>query len=136
MALLEKHLLIKKSQLPNAGKGLFTKVDISKGTRIVEYKGRIQTWREVKHEDGYNPYLFRVNGQTVINGLNHKKAYARYINDAAGITRVKGLQNNTWFVIDGRKCFVEAKRKIYKGEEIFAAYGSEFWKLVRKIYHL
>ena len=46
MALLEKFLVVKKSKLPKSGKGLFTKVQIRKGARIVEYKGRIQAWRE------------------------------------------------------------------------------------------
>ncbi|PZR24775.1 MAG: SET domain-containing protein-lysine N-methyltransferase, partial [Azospira oryzae] len=48
MALLEKHLYVKKSTLPGAGKGLFTKVFIPKGTRIIEYKGEVLTWKEVE----------------------------------------------------------------------------------------
>ena len=36
MALLRKQLYIKKSGIPNAGKGLFTKKPIAKGTRIIE----------------------------------------------------------------------------------------------------
>jgi hypothetical protein len=51
MALLEKNLFVKKSTLPNAGKGLFTKVAIPKGTLIVEYKGKISAWKDVKDED-------------------------------------------------------------------------------------
>jgi hypothetical protein len=42
MVLLEDQLIVKKSSLPGSGKGLFTKKLIPKGTRIVEYKGRIQ----------------------------------------------------------------------------------------------
>jgi hypothetical protein len=42
MALLEKHLRIKRSLLPGAGKGLFTTKFIPKGTRIVEYKEKLQ----------------------------------------------------------------------------------------------
>ena len=44
MALLEKELEIRTSTIPDAGKGLFTKIPISKGTRIVEYKGTVTTW--------------------------------------------------------------------------------------------
>jgi hypothetical protein len=61
MALLEKHLYTRKSQLPKAGKGLFTNIEIPKGTRIVEYKGSIHTWKEVKDQDGYNGYLMRAS---------------------------------------------------------------------------
>jgi len=42
MALLEKQLVVKRSAIPNSGKGLFTKKFIPKGTRIVEYKERKQ----------------------------------------------------------------------------------------------
>ncbi len=133
MALLEKSLIIKKSQLPDCGKGLFTKIDIKKGERIVEYKGRIQPWREVKDDDGYNGYLLRINWQTTINALPYKKALGRYANDARGLTRVKGLRNNAEYVTEGRKCFIEATRLIHKNEEILVGYGNEYWKLIRKI---
>ena len=133
MALLEKYLIVKKSQIPGAGKGLFTRIDIPKGTRIVEYKGRIQTWKEVKHEDGYNGYLLRLSWQVVINALNHKKAIARYTNDARGLVKIKGLRNNAEYVVDGKQCFVESKRGISKGEEILVGYGNEYWTLIRKI---
>jgi len=59
MALLEKKMVIKKSSLPGAGKGLFTTVFIPKGTRIVEYKGQIVSWKEVeKMADDRNGYVF------------------------------------------------------------------------------
>ncbi|MDZ7649405.1 MAG: hypothetical protein U5K54_20855 [Cytophagales bacterium] len=45
--------------MPGAGKGLFTKVSILKGTRIVEYKGKIVTWKEVEAmADERNGYVF------------------------------------------------------------------------------
>lgn len=133
MALLEKNLIVKKSQLPHCGKGLFTKIDIVKGTRIVEYKGRIEAWEEVKDEDGYNGYLLRINWQTTINALPYKKALGRYANDARGLARVKGLRNNAEYVTEGRRCYIEAIRAIRKDEEILVGYGNEYWKLIRKI---
>ena len=133
MPLLEKHLIIKKSKLPGAGKGLFTKKKIEKGTRIVEYKGKIQPWREVKHEDGHNAYLMYINRNTVINAKSAMKAFARYANDASGLTRVEGLRNNSENISEGRKCFIEAKRDIEAGEEILVGYGRWFWSLQRKL---
>jgi len=133
MALLEKNLVVQKSQLPGCGKGLYTKVDIKKGERIVEYKGRIQPWKEVKDQDGYNGYLLRINWQTTINALPYKKALGRYANDAKGLTKVKGLRNNAEYVTEERKCFIEATRAIRKNEEILVGYGTEYWKLIRKI---
>ena len=131
MALLEKWLRARKSKLPKAGKGLFTTVEISKGQRIVEYKGKIRKWKEAKWEDATNGYLLHINNQTVIDGRD-SKAIARYVNDARGFTRVQGLKNNSEYVTEGRRCFIEATRKIKKGEEIFVGYGRAYWALDKK----
>jgi SET domain-containing protein len=82
MALLEKQLYVKRSTIPDSGKGLFTRKFIPKGTRIVEYKGKITKWKDVVDEDGKNGYIFYVNRNHVINALPTKKAFARYANDA------------------------------------------------------
>lgn len=133
MPFLEKQLIIKKSKLPAAGKGLFTKKKIEKGTRIVEYKGKIQPWKEVKHEDGHNAYLMYINRNTVINAKPTLKSLARYANDANGLIKVEGLRNNCESISEGRKCFIDAKRDIEAGEEILVGYGSWFWLLQRKL---
>ena len=133
MALFEKHLIVKKSGLPKAGKGLFTKIAIPKGTRVVEYKGRIQPWSEVKDEDGINGYLMYINRNVVINGLKAVKTLARYANDAGGLVRLEGIRNNSEFVSEGKRCFIEATRNIKAGEEIFAGYGREYWALMKRM---
>lgn len=133
MPLLEKFLYVKKSSLPDAGKGLFTKKEIPKGTRIVEYKGKLRTWKEVKHLDGYNGYLMFINRQAVIDALPAIKTFGRYANDASGFVKVKGLKNNAEYVSEGNRCFIESLRTIRRGEEIFVGYGRDFWKLQRKI---
>lgn len=133
MAFLEKNLIVKKSKLPKAGKGLFTKVDIPKGTRLVEYKGRIQPWREVKDEDGINGYLMYINRNVVINGLAAMKSLARYANDAGGLVRLEGVRNNSEFISEGKRCYMDATRNIKAGEEIFASYGREYWTLIKKL---
>ncbi len=133
MAFLEKHLRIKKSLLSGAGKGLFTQIPIAKGTRIVAYKGKIQSWKEVKHVDGHNGYLMYINRHTVINALPAVDTLGRYANDAHGLSRVKGVRNNAEYVSEGRRCYIEAKRNIQKGEEILVGYGREYWQLIKKI---
>lgn len=131
MALLEKHLYVKKSKIPNAGQGLFTKQFIAKGTRIVEYKGRRTTWKEVKDQDGKNGYIFYINRNNVIDGLPNKKALARYANDARGLVKIKGLLNNCDYVVDGLKAYIESKKDIPAGSEILVDYGKEYWKVIR-----
>lgn len=132
MALLEKQLVVKKSTIPNAGKGLFTKKFIPKGTRIVEYKGRISKWKDVKDDDGKNGYIFYVNRNHVINALPTKSALARYANDANGLVRVKGIRNNCDYVTDGLRAYIESKQDIPAGGEIFVDYGKDYWKVIRE----
>lgn len=130
MALLEKQLEVKESNILGAGKGLFTNQFIPKGTRIAEYKGKVRPWKEVQYDDS-NYYIFYVNEDHIIDAGRHKKSLARYINDAKGLKKIKGLNNNAEFVVDNLKVFVQAKRDIAAGAEIFAAYGKEYWDVIR-----
>ncbi|HEX8277675.1 MAG TPA: SET domain-containing protein-lysine N-methyltransferase [Segetibacter sp.] len=130
MALLEKQLEVKESTIPGAGKGLFTNQFIPKGSKIAEYKGKIRTWKEVQYDDT-NYYIFHVNENHVIDAGRHKKSLARYINDAKGLKKIKGLKNNAEFVVDGLKVFVQATRDIAAGAEIFVGYGKEYWDVIR-----
>ncbi|HEY0039713.1 MAG TPA: SET domain-containing protein-lysine N-methyltransferase [Flavisolibacter sp.] len=131
MALLEKELEIKPSAIPEAGKGLFTKCFIPKGTRIVEYKGTITTWNAVKN-DPTNAYIYYLKPNHVIDARHHPKSLARYVNDAKGLVRSKNRKNNAQFVNDGLHVYVVAIRDIKAGEEIFVEYGQKYWDTVRQ----
>lgn len=132
MALLEKQLYVKKSTIPNAGKGLFTKKFIPKGTLIVEYKGKRSAWKDVADDDGKNGYIFYINRNNVIDGFPDKKAFARYANDARGLVKIKGLLNNCDYIVEGKKAFIEAKKDIPARSEILVDYGKDYWKVIRE----
>lgn len=132
MALLEKQLFIKKSTIPNAGKGLFTKKAIPKGTRIVEYLGRRSAWKDVKDDDGRNGYIFFINRNNVIDAEKNIKAFARYANDARGLVKIKGIVNNSDYVVDGLKAYIESTKDIPAGGEILVDYGKDYWKVIRE----
>ncbi|RYZ59511.1 MAG: SET domain-containing protein [Chitinophagaceae bacterium] len=131
MALLEKHLFVDDSTIPGAGKGLFTKTDIEKGTRIVEYKGRRTTWKEVKN-DSDNYYIYTINRNNVIDAQKTLSALARYANDARGFVKVKGLNNNCVYVNEGTRAFIEAVKDIPAGAEIFVDYTQDYWKVLKE----
>ena len=131
MALLEKILFVSDSQLPGAGRGLFTKKFIPKGTRIVEYKGKITTWKEVDGLDGNNGYIYYVNKNHVIDASSRPRALARYANDAKGLFREKGLLNNSKYEEEGLKVFIESVKDIPVGGEILVDYGREYWQVIR-----
>lgn len=126
-------LKVKRSQLPNAGKGLFTTTAIKKKDKIVEYKGEIINWKEYENrvKEDKDGYLFFVNRNLCIDAYNTPEHVARYANDAAGLGRVKGLKNNASYEIFGKQCFIVAERDIAAGEEIFVNYTKEYWDCIR-----
>jgi len=130
MPFLEKHLFIKESTIPGAGKGLFTKVSIPKGTRIIEYKGRITNWKNVLNGKRFNAYVYYVNRNHVIDAMRREKSLGRYANDASGLTKINGIANNTRYVVENNRVFLEAKKDIPAGEEILVSYGREYWQVI------
>jgi hypothetical protein len=135
MPYLEKYLYIKQSLLPNAGKGLFTKVKIAKGIRIIEYKGKLERWVDVKgeEENGSNLYLLQVTKSKAINAKHRLKSLARYANDSNGPSKVRGLKNNCEFVAEGNRCFIESLHPINRFDELLVDYGREYWQLMKKL---
>ncbi len=127
-------LKVKASQLPNAGKGLFTDKPIKKGEKIIEYLGEVIDWKEyekrvLEDKDGY---LFFINKKKCIDAFSTPQHKARYANDAAGLSRIKGLKNNADYeVVNKENCFIVARRDINAGEEIFVNYTKEYWDCIR-----
>jgi uncharacterized protein len=134
MALLEKYLSAKTSGIPGAGFGLFTDVFIPKGTRIIQYTGKVTNWEDADHQEGLNPYIYFVSDDHVIDAARRKKSLARYANDARGMKKIKGLSNNAEYIEEGNKVYIEATKDIPAGEEIFVSYGKEYWDVLKKNY--
>ena len=130
MPLLEKYLTVKKSRIPGAGKGLFTKQFIEKGTRIVQYKGKRTAWKAIQQQE-FNGYVYYIKRDLVIDARNYTKTFGRYANDAKGINKLKKLNNNGRYVVEGRSVFIEAAKDINAGDEILVSYGKEYWDAVR-----
>jgi SET domain-containing protein len=132
MPLLEDQLLVKRSTLKGAGKGLFTTKDIPKGKKIVEYKGKIVKWKDVDSRDGLNGYIYYVSRDHVIDAFPTKDALARYANDAKGIVRTDGLNNNCTYRIEGRRVFIYSMKNISAGSELLVGYGKEYWDIIKE----
>lgn len=133
MALLENQLVVKRSTIPNSGKGLFTKKFIPKGTRIVEYKGKKTTWKDVDIDEGKNGYIYYINRKHVIDAKPFPKYLGRYANDAQGMSRVKGVSNNCRYMadMDTLRVYIEAVKDISAGGEILVQYGKEYWDVIK-----
>ena len=127
-------LIIKKSKLPNAGKVLFTTKIIRKDAKIIEYRGEIIGYKEYRKRarKEQDHYLFYLRRELCIDALHTPQYKARYANDAAGITKVKGLKNNSEYMIFGDKCFIVASKNIKAGEEILVDYTNSYWKAIKR----
>jgi SET domain-containing protein len=107
--------LIEVRRSPIQGRGVFARVLIPKGTRIVEYTGkRMSADRaEEEYDDEasrrHHTFLFSVNEKTVIDGLRGGNA-SRFINHSC--------EPNCYAEQDRGRIFIEARRDIAPGDEL------------------
>ncbi len=127
-------LVIKTSQLPNAGKGLFTTENVAKGTLLIEYLGDLYTWKQCQQRalDNKEGYVFFVNNSVCIDAFDTPQHLARYANDAAGFGRTAGLKNNAVYEIVKKQAYIKATRNLKAGEEIFVNYGKTYWTAIAR----
>ena len=124
-------LFTKESQIPGAGLGLFTDEDIHKGDTVAEYTGTIRTWKECtkrfEEDETIGRYFYYVNRNYVIDAYDDVDSLARYANDAAGLSGIKGIINNCVYEERGKRVYIVATRKIKAGSEILVSYGQQYW---------
>lgn len=132
MNFMEDDLVIKKSLIPGAGKGVFTKVSIEKESIITEFTGE-----KISHTIGAARFILKqshsilyLNKTYSLDSLKDKNCIATYINDAKGLTKVPNLKNNASIVVARGRLFVIAKRNIKAGEELYVSYGPSYWKAI------
>ncbi|MDB3872844.1 SET domain-containing protein-lysine N-methyltransferase [Pelagibacteraceae bacterium] len=106
----------KKSGINNLG--LFAKGDINKGEKVIEYKGKKFTHKQVEENDRYDNskaiYLFTLNERYVLDG-DTKTNTAKYINHSCD-------PNCEVDIIKG-KIWIIAIKDIKKGDELSYDYG-------------
>lgn len=123
---------VRPSQIPGAGMGLFTTRDVRKGDRIVHYGGEEITPDEMHNRYGWMrddtneyiqvvaPYAMTIRDSTNTLDAIRIRGAASYMNDATTSTQ---YTNNVDLATD----FVYAQRNLRAGEELFTAYGDEYW---------
>ena len=124
------------TQYPNAGLGLFAKEQITKGTFLGNYVGRIH---DASHK---GPYAFHVRvldgtdyKEWSVDGENvHESNFTRFINcalsDEHENVMVITCQNEG--ALKGKLMFY-AKENICKDAELAFDYGIEYKKVLRKL---
>ena len=112
---------IKKSKIDK--NGLYANCDISRGTKIIEYKGKIvsvkQSDSNPKYDNNKAIYLFNINKRYDLDG-DFKFNTARLINHSCDPNcEVDGV---------GLKLWIYALKDIKKNEELTYDYGFSFDK--------
>ena len=112
---------IKKSNIDK--NGLYANCNIKKGTKIVEYKGKVisvkQSETNPKYDNGKAIYLFNINKRYDLDG-DFKFNSARLINHSC--------DPNCEVFGTGQKIWVFAMKDIKQGEELSYDYGFNFDK--------
>lgn len=119
-----QHLRVKKSNIPNAGLGLFTTIDRLPSRPIVGYEGKIIH----NHTDRNNHYVLELGPNKFIDASDPNSGVGRYANSVRARDRL--LTNNAKYTLNRRtnSANITAKKKIKKGSEIYVSYGRQFWK--------
>ena len=106
----------KKSGINNWG--LFAAKNIQKGEKVIEYKGKKYTHKEVENDERFDNskaiYLFTLNKKTVLDGTI-KSNTAKYINHSCN-------PNCEVDIIKG-KIWIIAEKDIKKNNELSYDYG-------------
>jgi len=125
-----KHLQIRKSTIPNAGKGLFAYLENSpnnsivfrNGDTICQYNGEHISREELmnRYQGKTAPYAFQLNQNEMIDS-----ALDRGIGSLAN---TKANHNNARFSINNQNhtVSIKATKNIRNGEEIFIPYGRSY----------
>ena len=108
------------------GNGVFARLPIAKGERVIEYKGRRRTHEDVDAGDSGDvesghTFLFTLNDEYVIDA-NHGGNTARWINHSCDPNCEAVLDENEEEPRKSR-VFIEARRAIRPGEELTYDYG-------------
>ena len=115
---------VKRSNIPNAGMGLFARAPIKKGEVLVNYTHNNERMTAAqfkkKYPSGKATHVAYVNG-AYYDGKDISRNVAGAANNAG--PRKSGRVNNAYIAKSGN---MKATKSIAKGREILTAYGAGF----------
>ena len=104
------------------GKGVFALAPIAEGERIMEYTGKVITWKDAQKRHPHDPadpnhtFYFHIDDKRVIDGKDGGNS-AKWINHACG-PNCEADEDN-----EAGRIFINALRDIAPGEELNYDYG-------------
>ncbi len=123
------YLYIQDSQIPNAGKGLFTAIDIYPNEIISLFKGEILTNEEAQKRvsECKDRYFINMLDGSILDSM-HVDCFAKYANDAEAFSKLEFKNNSKITLDDDDNVCIVATKKIKSQQEIFCSYGVKYWK--------
>ena len=123
------YLYIQDSQITNAGKGLFTAIDIYPNEIISLFKGEILTDSEAQKRvsEGKDRYFINMLDGSILDSMN-VDCFAKYANDAEAFSKLEFKNNSKITLDDDDNVCIVATKKIKSQQEIFCSYGVKYWK--------
>lgn len=130
------HLKVKKSNIPNAGNGVFADMPTAPARtpvfkardKICDYEGVIRNTGELNRLYGVHgnaPYCIMVKNGVYIDAAS-SRCIAAIINDPRGSRSAKA---NAEFSVNRKTQTITlvATRNIYHGQELYVDYGKDYW---------
>ena len=123
------YLFIQPSQIKNAGKGLFTAIDIYEDEIISLFKGEIIENKEaaIRAQQNKDRYFINLLDGNIMDSM-YTDCYAKYANDAEGLSQSNFKNNAAITLDDDNNVCIKALKDIEYGEEVFCSYGKPYWK--------
>lgn len=120
-----KKIVARRSEIH--GNGVFATAPISKGERVIRYKGKLRTHAEVDAEYGDetetgHTFLFTLNDDYVLDA-NVGGNIARWINHSCKPNCTSSHEEDEKGRPDRDRIYIEALRDIQPGEELTYNYG-------------
>lgn len=117
------------STIQNAGKGLFTAIDIYKNEVIAIFEGEIldKTEAAIRVANNMDQYFINMIDGTIMDSMN-VDCFAKYANDAEAFEDSLYKNNSKITLDDDDNVCIIATKNIKSKSEIFCAYGKCYWK--------
>lgn len=124
----EDGVRVKKSNIPQAGKGLFAEKDFKKEEKVTDYCGERLTKQQLDQrydEDETAQYAVQMGNNYFIDARKSTDCFGRYINSPLR-TKFKGNVRFATRPGQSGKVSIKATRNIKKGSELYLPYGRAY----------
>ena len=117
---------VKKSKIPNAGKGLFAKKNMPRGEHVALYFG-VMVHRSQVDGDYYvsDYFLEEPSSDWIIDAADPKSCLGRYSNDSLSLEQTNAVFG---FYKKPYSGYLKLTKSVRKGDEIYTSYGPVYWE--------